>query len=105
MQSNEHAIKKALGKLQGLIIVSSATVAESATVRALPLLGSLQRIPPFICSMLSTMAICPVAKSTLRQRRAAISPHRKPQRTASTVGMNIGVLRMASSNSAVWATS
>jgi hypothetical protein len=44
-----------------------------------------------IYDLLATTEIWPRSRSTFRQRRAATSPRRKPQRTPSMTGMKRGV--------------
>ena len=51
---------------------------------------------------IASTEICRRSRSTCRHCSAAISPRRRPQRTASTLGMNIRLPRRLSSNSAVW---
>ena len=80
---------------------SSTTKAGRATVRARPLLVSLNRTPVVVCSVLSTIANCFRARSTEPQRKAVISPRRSPHMTASRTGTNIGVPRKWASSRAV----
>src|SRR5262249_46572346 len=50
---------------------------------------------------LATTAICPFSRSTFRQRKAQISPRRRPHRMPSGTGIYIVVPRAASSILAV----
>lgn len=76
---------------------SSTAIAGIAIVRARPLLASFSRmVPASVCSVLATTASCPVSKSTERQRRAVISPRRRPQSVAKISGMNRRRSRAAS---------
>jgi len=75
-------------------------------VRDQPLLASFSLMAPAsVCSVLAITASWPLSRSTDFQRRAVISPRRRPQREASTSGMNSRLLRAASKTAAVDAAS